>query len=181
MSQQIIRELKELWSRVETAQSEWHAYIESLRHEVSQEDTSTAFDESSIAAKFDKIESMIAPLELRLQVLIDLKATDTYTLGTAAQVIRQHLPNHAMGPETANSMLMRALNEAEGFLINVQNEMMENEHFITDRFDSLRKNYGECLEPSTCWFRAYQRNITAPQRENDGGRISGVSARIIGG
>ena len=123
MSQQIIAELRELWSRVEIAREEWHTYIDSSRYGVSQ-DTSTTVTETSIAARFNKIESMVTPLELRLQVLVDLKATRLQTLGNAAQIVSQRLPTHALGPETANSMLLRAFNAAEQFF-----------------FDDLRKNY----------------------------------------
>lgn len=151
MAEQIIVELDQLRAKVETAKDEWDDYIDTLHLETSQDterqnNGPTLTSASSITAKVKSIDSTTRSLEARLQVLVDLRATHVRSLGSATQLISQHLPTQILGSETANSLLMRTFNAVEEFLAEAQQGIASRERIISEHFAALRKNYNAVLE-----------------------------------
>ena len=151
MADRIIVELTQLRAKVEKAKDEWSDYIGSLHPEASPDterlsSNSTATSDSSITTKVKGIDSFAKSLESRLHVLISLKATRVRTLGSATQLISQHLPNQILGSETANSLLMRTLFAVEIFLKEAGQFIASRESIISEHFDGLRRNYDAVVD-----------------------------------
>ena len=151
MSQQIIAELEELHTKVETAREEWSHYIEPLHAKQSRDQGIHTIDSAptipcSVATKVKDLDSVRSSLESRLQVLIPLHATPLPTIGSTAQLIRRHLPSHILGSETAKSILMCTFCAMDDSLRQYQESITMCEQAVRDRFDTIRKNYGAVLE-----------------------------------
>ena len=151
MSKQIIAEIEDIWIKVEAAQEEWNAYLDSLQSKplVDTEQPPYISDSTrgpTIVARVQEVSSVVTGLESRLQILKDLKATRIRTLGSTAQMISRHLPNQILSTETANSILLRALDFVDNFLEHARQATVICEQLVTKHYNTLRKNYEEVRE-----------------------------------